>query len=69
MKSFVFMVQYTMYTKYIGPLKSSATEPALLPTSLSQGVYNCLLLVQIVDSACFLRHQLAAVFNVSLSVL
>ena len=28
-----------------------------------QGVYNRLLLVPIVGCACFLRHQLAAVFN------
>ena len=34
----------------------------------AQGVYNCLLLVLIVGGTCFLRHQLAAVFNASLSV-
>ena len=35
---------------------------------LTQGVYNRLLLVPIVGGACFLRHQLAAVFNVSFGV-
>ena len=34
----------------------------------SQGVYNRLLLVPIVGGACFLRHQLAAVFNASFGV-
>ena len=34
----------------------------------TQGVYNRLLLVPIVGGACFLRHQLAAVFNASFGV-
>ena len=34
----------------------------------TQGVYNRLLLVPIVGDACFLRHQLAAVFNASFGV-
>ena len=34
----------------------------------AQGVYNRLLLVPIVGGACFLRHQLAAVFNASFGV-
>jgi hypothetical protein len=34
----------------------------------TQGVYNRLLLVLIVGGACFLRHQLAAVFNASFAV-
>ena len=37
----------------------------IIPT---QGVYNRLLLVPIVGSACYLRHQLAAVFNASFGV-
>ena len=37
-------------------------------TTHPQGVYNRLLLVPIVGSACFLRHQLAAVFNASFGV-
>ena len=28
---------------------------------ITQGVYNCLLLVPIVGGACFQRHQLAAI--------
>ena len=35
----------------------------------TQRVYNRLLLVPIVGSACFQRHQLAAVFNASFSVI
>ena len=34
----------------------------------TQGVYNRLLLVPIVGGACFLRHQLAAVFIASFGV-
>ena len=34
----------------------------------AQGVYNRLLFVPIVGSACFQRHQFAAVFNASLGV-
>ena len=34
----------------------------------AQGVYNRLLLVPIVGGACFLLHQLAAVFNASFGV-
>ena len=36
--------------------------------SSTQGVYNRLLLVPIVGGACFLRHQLAAVFTASFGV-
>ena len=36
-------------------------------TTITQGVYNRLLLVPIVGGACFQRHQLAAVFNASFS--
>ena len=35
---------------------------------LTQGVSNRLLLVPIVGGACFLRHQLVAVFNASIGV-
>ena len=37
-------------------------------TAYAQGVYNRLLLVPIVGGACFLRHQLSAVFNASFGV-
>ena len=50
-------------------MKHTVQSNLVYPTPIhSQGVYNRLLLVPIVGSACFLCHQLAAVFNASFGV-
>ena len=50
------------------PLLLSPVCQVYLNAMHAQGVYNRLLLVPIVGGACFLRHQLAAVFNASFGV-
>ena len=57
------------------PILLHSSQPHTRPLYLgfrhnipAQGIYNRLLLVPIVGSACFQRHQLAAVFNASFSV-
>ena len=61
---FIHCRHIKMYSKFILVWRAEN----LSRVSYTQGVYNRLLLVPIVGGACFLRHQLAAVFNASFGV-
>ena len=63
----VRMDRYTVQSVKLKSLWILKTEISY-KQNLAQGVYNRLLLVPIVGGACFLRHQLAAVFNASFGV-